>query len=146
MVYFQTKNPNLGKFWRASDWKVLINVFYGHLAHFMTIWYVLCSFGTFFLFLVLCAKKNLATLVSNESPVGGREGRFLAIKKSKILPNLKKNAFVGVFLRSPVDGKKESKERRQRRKKHPFPVFTRRRRHDGPRVTEPSQFDQRPVL
>jgi hypothetical protein len=24
MVYFQTKNPNLGKFWSALDWKVLI--------------------------------------------------------------------------------------------------------------------------
>jgi hypothetical protein len=21
MVYFQTKNPNLGKFWRVSEWK-----------------------------------------------------------------------------------------------------------------------------
>jgi hypothetical protein len=28
----------------------------------MTIWYTLCSFGTFFLILVSCAKKNLATL------------------------------------------------------------------------------------
>jgi hypothetical protein len=24
MVCFQTKNPNLGKFWRATDWKLLI--------------------------------------------------------------------------------------------------------------------------
>jgi hypothetical protein len=24
MVCFQTKNPNLGKFWRALDWKMLI--------------------------------------------------------------------------------------------------------------------------
>jgi hypothetical protein len=24
MVYFQTKNPELGKFWRALDWKILI--------------------------------------------------------------------------------------------------------------------------
>jgi hypothetical protein len=30
MVYFQTKNPNLGKFWRALVWKMLI--------YFMDIW------------------------------------------------------------------------------------------------------------
>jgi hypothetical protein len=23
MVYFQTKSPNLGKFWRALEWKIL---------------------------------------------------------------------------------------------------------------------------
>jgi hypothetical protein len=30
MVYFQTKNPNLGKFWRALEWKLLV--------YFMVIW------------------------------------------------------------------------------------------------------------
>jgi hypothetical protein len=54
MVCFQTQNPNLGKFWRTIDWKVLIyftaiGIFYGHLGSFTTIWYILCSFGTFFL-------------------------------------------------------------------------------------------------
>jgi hypothetical protein len=24
ILYLQTKNPNLGKFWRESDWKMLI--------------------------------------------------------------------------------------------------------------------------
>jgi hypothetical protein len=24
MVYFETKNPNLGKFWRTLEWKMLI--------------------------------------------------------------------------------------------------------------------------
>jgi hypothetical protein len=24
MVYFQTKSPNLGKFWRALEWKMLV--------------------------------------------------------------------------------------------------------------------------
>jgi hypothetical protein len=24
MVCFQTKNPNLGKFWRALQWKILV--------------------------------------------------------------------------------------------------------------------------
>jgi hypothetical protein len=30
MVYFQTKNPNLGKFWRAIELKMLV--------HLMVIW------------------------------------------------------------------------------------------------------------
>jgi hypothetical protein len=37
-------------------------LFYGHLGYFMTIWYILCSFGAYFLVLVSCTKKNLATL------------------------------------------------------------------------------------
>jgi hypothetical protein len=37
MVYFQTKNPNLGKFWRALEWKMLV--------YFMTIWNILRQFG-----------------------------------------------------------------------------------------------------
>jgi hypothetical protein len=36
--------------------------FYGHLGYFMTIWYIVCSFGTVFPVLVSCTKKNLATL------------------------------------------------------------------------------------
>jgi hypothetical protein len=75
MVYFQTKNHNLGHFWRASDWKMLIyimmtiwsilrtfGIFYDHLVHFVFIWYILCSFGTFFPLWVSCTKKNLAAL------------------------------------------------------------------------------------
>jgi hypothetical protein len=31
MVCFQTKNPNLGKFWRALEWIMLLCIFYGHL-------------------------------------------------------------------------------------------------------------------
>jgi hypothetical protein len=33
MVYFQTKNPNLGKFWRALSLENLDN-FFDHLEHF----------------------------------------------------------------------------------------------------------------
>jgi hypothetical protein len=67
MVRFQTKNPNLGKFWNAFYWKMLIyfmanwNILlrfgecYGHLVHFVSIWYI-------FTFLVSCTRKNLATL------------------------------------------------------------------------------------
>jgi hypothetical protein len=35
---------------------------YGHLGNFMTIWYILSSFGAFFPVLVSCTMKNLATL------------------------------------------------------------------------------------
>jgi hypothetical protein len=57
MVYFQTKNPNLGKFLTALDWKMLINfmaiwnilwrfgIFYDHLVRFVFIWYIFYSFG-----------------------------------------------------------------------------------------------------
>jgi hypothetical protein len=67
MVYFQTKYPNLGKFWRALDWKILIyfmaianiwltfGIFYDHFLHFLFIWYI-------FPILVSRAKKNLAAL------------------------------------------------------------------------------------
>jgi hypothetical protein len=69
MVYFQTKNPNLGNFWSALDWKMsvffiviwnilrIFGILYGHLVH-------LCLFGTFVRVLVSFNKKNLATLPS----------------------------------------------------------------------------------
>jgi hypothetical protein len=83
MGSFQTKNPNLGKFWRdALDWKMLIyfraiwnvlqtfGIFYDHLVsfvfiwnilrhwgYFMTIGYLLCSFGTFLRFWYQAPRK-----------------------------------------------------------------------------------------
>jgi hypothetical protein len=52
MVYFQTKNSNWGKYLRALYWKIYIllpfGIFYIHPRYFMTIWYILCSFGTLF--------------------------------------------------------------------------------------------------
>jgi hypothetical protein len=56
-VYFQTKNSNLGKFWRALEWKMLVyfmtilsilrpnGIVYGSLAHFVVIWYAFSRFG-----------------------------------------------------------------------------------------------------
>jgi hypothetical protein len=44
MVCFQTKNPNLGKFWRSLDWKN-VDIFYGNLEYFTDIWYNLQPFG-----------------------------------------------------------------------------------------------------
>jgi hypothetical protein len=72
---FKPQNPNLGKFWRLLDWKILMYfmaiwnilqtfwIFYRHFGYFITIWYILCSSGTFFTALVSCTKKNLATLI-----------------------------------------------------------------------------------
>jgi hypothetical protein len=65
-----TKNPNLGKFWRVLDWKMLIyfmairnslrtfGKFYDHLVNFVLIWYT-------DLVLVSRTNKNLATLDSS---------------------------------------------------------------------------------
>jgi hypothetical protein len=52
MVYFHTKNPNVGV------WS--IGIFYGYLVYFMAIKYILWSFGTFW---YVVEKKNLATMV-----------------------------------------------------------------------------------
>jgi hypothetical protein len=46
MVYFHTKNPNLGNFWGSWNgtlWSVLwpLGIFYGHLVYFIAIWYSL---------------------------------------------------------------------------------------------------------
>jgi hypothetical protein len=60
MVYFQTKNPILGKFWKVLQWKML--VFYGQMVYFMAIWYIMWSFGIFFPFWYIATEKNLATL------------------------------------------------------------------------------------
>jgi hypothetical protein len=43
MADFQTQNPNLGKFWRALDWKMLI-----YLEYFTILWNILLSFGIFY--------------------------------------------------------------------------------------------------
>jgi hypothetical protein len=62
MAYFQTKVPNLGKFWMEFQWKMLvyfdaISLFCGLLVYVMVIWYIIPV-------LVCCTKKNLATLQS----------------------------------------------------------------------------------
>jgi hypothetical protein len=45
MVCFQTKNPNLGTFWRALKWKLPV--------YFTVIWNILQSFGMFYGYLVM---------------------------------------------------------------------------------------------
>jgi hypothetical protein len=60
MVYFLTKNPKLGKFWRALEWKTLLYVmviskilrpfgmFYVHLVYFKSSLCILWPFGVFY--------------------------------------------------------------------------------------------------
>jgi hypothetical protein len=76
MVCFQTKNANLGKFWRVLQWKMLVYfrdtwsilrsfvIFYWHLVYFVVIWYN-------FPVLVFCTKKYLATLVASRCQAEG---------------------------------------------------------------------------
>jgi hypothetical protein len=50
MVFFQTKNRNLGKFWRVLQWKMLVflwpfDIFYAHLVYFDEIWYIFPRLG-----------------------------------------------------------------------------------------------------
>jgi hypothetical protein len=59
MVYFQTKDPNLGKFWRVWQWKMLVvfrailsilqtnGIVYGHLVHFVVICYIFSCVGMY---------------------------------------------------------------------------------------------------
>jgi hypothetical protein len=44
MVCFQTRNPNLGLFWRDLEWKLFFFKFYDHLEYFLGIWYNLWQF------------------------------------------------------------------------------------------------------
>jgi hypothetical protein len=57
MVGFQTKNANLGTFWKALDWKMFTHVmaiwnifwifaiFYDHWVYFVLIWYIFSGLG-----------------------------------------------------------------------------------------------------
>jgi hypothetical protein len=60
MAYFQTKNPNLGIFWRLLQWKMLLyfidiwsilqpsGIFHWHLVYFVVIKYIFSRFGTLY--------------------------------------------------------------------------------------------------
>jgi hypothetical protein len=52
MVYFQTKNPNLAKFWRALERKMMV--------YFMPIWNILRLFGILF-----CRFSNFVVILNH---------------------------------------------------------------------------------
>jgi hypothetical protein len=82
MVYFPTKNPNLGKFWRALDWKMYIyfmsvcnilrtfGTFYDHLVHLVFIWYILSGFG------IMYQEKSGNLSVSNRPEICCQPGAY----------------------------------------------------------------------
>jgi hypothetical protein len=69
-IFFQTKNPNLGKFWRVLQWKMLVyftviwyigivaigyicwlfGIFVGYLVYLLVIWYICWLFWYIFPF------------------------------------------------------------------------------------------------
>jgi hypothetical protein len=76
MVYFQTKNPNLGKIWESLA-KKDVGKLYGHLVYSIYILYILLPFGifcghcdTFSPFWYIVARKNLATLAKKNREEG----------------------------------------------------------------------------
>jgi hypothetical protein len=110
MVSFQTKNPKLGKFWRAlcrlenADKKrgyILwaFGIFDRHLGYFMTIWYILCSIGTFFPVWVISTKKNLATLLPPQFLFSAKKiPNFCSIGFDLFLTKTVKKRFVDDFV------------------------------------------------
>jgi hypothetical protein len=47
MVYFHSKNLNLGIFWRALEWKMLEHILWP-FGMFYAIWYIISCFGMFY--------------------------------------------------------------------------------------------------
>jgi hypothetical protein len=60
MVCFQTKNTNLGQFWRVLQWKMLV--------YFMAIWYILWPFGIVYGYLVYFSRLGLLYEGKYDSP------------------------------------------------------------------------------
>jgi hypothetical protein len=48
MAYFETKNPDLGKFWKVLQWKVLVYYMSIWCRYCMAIWYILWPLGGFY--------------------------------------------------------------------------------------------------
>jgi hypothetical protein len=47
MAYFQTENPDLGKFLTVLQWKIFVYYMSVHLVYLMVIWYILWPFDIF---------------------------------------------------------------------------------------------------
>jgi hypothetical protein len=86
VVYFQTKNPDLGHYLRALKWKRLVclmairkilqtfGIFYGNFANLGAVWYISPI-------LVYCVKKNLATLIAVNAAKRPQVVRLFLIEK-----------------------------------------------------------------
>jgi hypothetical protein len=84
MAYFQTENPNLGKFRRALDWKKVyifywpFEILYEDLEYFMTILY---SFGTFFRFGYHVPRKTWQPWVLQQKVISRHLNESVSIKE-----------------------------------------------------------------
>jgi hypothetical protein len=81
MVYFQTKNPKLGKYGRVLQWKMMVCFICFVLRPFLCI----CDHSVYFVVisyalpvLVCCCKKNLATLFLSEKAYPDNVSRAVA--------------------------------------------------------------------
>jgi hypothetical protein len=63
MVYFQSKNSNLGSFWRALCRMENVGTFFAHLEYITAIWYPSFPFCNFVVIWYIVSRKNLATLI-----------------------------------------------------------------------------------
>jgi hypothetical protein len=83
-LVFQQKIPIWEKFSGSQIgkcWYILaIWYIHGHLGYFMTIWHMVCSFGTFFY-----EKKNLATLLTMYVGTNWQRKELLAARRGKHL-------------------------------------------------------------
>jgi hypothetical protein len=78
--YFLTKNPNLGKFWKVLQWKMLLyymairsifqpfGKFYGHLVYFYPFWYILPVLVYFYLFWYIFTRFGMLYLEKSCNP------------------------------------------------------------------------------
>jgi hypothetical protein len=57
MSYFQTKNPNLGKFWRVLQWKILVYFVAIWYTYYIATWYIFLRFG------MLCQEKSVNPVI-----------------------------------------------------------------------------------
>jgi hypothetical protein len=60
-----------------------LEIFYGDLGYFVTIWYILYSFGTLFPVLVSWTKKNPATMVDSQSEPFARKLPICVTKRNQ---------------------------------------------------------------
>jgi hypothetical protein len=77
MVYFNTKNPNLGTFWRASEWNRLV-IFFVHLEYSMAIRYISLPFGN--IVAIWYIFPRFGTLCQEKSGIPGLDPFFVRIE------------------------------------------------------------------
>jgi hypothetical protein len=78
MVYFQTKNPNLGKFRSVLQRKMLVN--------FMDIWSISLPFGILYGHLVYFSRFGTLYKEKSGNPVFNPFSAFIALKSDFIAP------------------------------------------------------------